>query len=1287
MKTSSIISTLAVALAASADLAVAGGAGSKPAALGKIQNVVLLVLENRSFDNMLGWWARTRTGVDGFPDKACNVLKATNTTICANDRAIYINKDPNHETIEVTEEHYGLGVDTLTAAEKGLFPDMSGFIDVNAKTWNTTDPAIVRQAIDGYNPKNVPITVALAQEFAVFDRWFCSMPGPTYPNRLFLYSATAAGETVNRLFEIVKGFPQKSIFGAMEDNKLTWKNYFGLIPTSIFMQDTRQLGDLASKLKPMSEFYEDARNGKLPNLSLIDPILFQVPGFQANDNHPPHNVARGEALVKNMYEALRRSPQWNTTAFIITYDENGGFYDHVPPPYRGVPSPDAASSASPVFRFDRLGARVPTLVISPWVRKGRVVNRPANPPAPTSEFEHSSIAATLRKLFAWKGAPLTAREAWAGSFEYLFEEVGSQPRTDAPWTLPDAPALDQDLAPEETEDDDSVEEYGALKDVYESLRIPQKLRRSPDGHATGVLKMASTNGLTPNSVARPPGSSPALGARAMPPRPGASNPTSPAVRPAGTSAKPSPKPAPARPGAPSGRPPNTLPARPGTSAKPTTPTLPPKEPEQYSEYVLYSSGPGLPCHLMKVNVPKFNFSTMVPPLRMIRKVPEPDPAAAAAAAAAAGEEGKDGAGQKKKKELFKKRVRPMFFGAPEEDDGIPVAARMGRKKDPDRFPWALSDFHGEELEGNLEGSQKANYALFIVRAEEAEFEGGKADSGAPLDGFKVKPVSKWYKFSRKPKHTILTAEEAEARMANTKKSEERWFMRAMKKEEDPDEGLEGLKKEEADEVKKMLKRKQFKVVSDSQSSKRRNFNRDGIEEELDYDEVMSDDENPDFGIENEEEAKEAKKREFGDLVKKAKFEDDGALDEVDQRRKKRADAGTKSLKKALKRNERDSVYISDDDQENPYDSNAEATDDDEPDEIVEVIGKEDVGNAGAAAGGASTSAPSSKVGSPSLANATKAKKPTPSPKPGTQPPVDRNLLQVKKEAARSGPGSPSELAGTPPTAASQGSGKSPKPGKPTAGRSPALAAGTAGRSPRPVAGGSGTPRLGGAPSAASGTGTPNITVSSASSTVSTTIKVKLGGGKTPDVSRKAPGASPDLERKRKVEEEAPPSNEPKKIKLKLGGGSSPEIPPPPSTEEIFRKQREDELQRRQAAKMAAAAAGSGRSPTPNIRPAGASSSIGRSPAVGSGANGKASPSVSSRTGTPNVAGDDSNLLQDDDLIQALSGPNPPQTVKEIVAVLRNKISRDPRNKDLLKDMIKRLCHMVNGVFKLNPAAS
>ncbi|CAG8758466.1 4146_t:CDS:2, partial [Ambispora leptoticha] len=128
---------------------------------------------------------------------------------------------------------------------------------------------------------------------------------------------------------------------------------------------------------------------------------------------------------------LRASPQWNNSLLIITYDEHGGFYDNVPPP-SNVPPPDNVTA--PIFNFDRLGIRVPTLLISPWINKGIVVH---NPPKNGSYFEHSSIPATLKKIFDLPSF-LTRRDAWAGTFEYLWDNTNS-PRTDTPTTLPSVP--------------------------------------------------------------------------------------------------------------------------------------------------------------------------------------------------------------------------------------------------------------------------------------------------------------------------------------------------------------------------------------------------------------------------------------------------------------------------------------------------------------------------------------------------------------------------------------------------------------------------------------------------------------------------------------------------------------------------------------------------------------------------------------------------------------------------------------------------------------------------------
>lgn len=137
--------------------------------------------------------------------------------------------------------------------------------------------------------------------------------------------------------------------------------------------------------------------------------------------------------MKNIYEAVRASPQWESTALIITYDEHGGYYDHVPTPLN-IPNPDGIVSTNPPFDFKRSGIRVPTVVVSPWVQKGRVVHRPVNGPTPTSEYEHCSIAATMKKVYNLPQF-LNNRDTWAAPFDDIFDETS--PRTDCPMKLPD----------------------------------------------------------------------------------------------------------------------------------------------------------------------------------------------------------------------------------------------------------------------------------------------------------------------------------------------------------------------------------------------------------------------------------------------------------------------------------------------------------------------------------------------------------------------------------------------------------------------------------------------------------------------------------------------------------------------------------------------------------------------------------------------------------------------------------------------------------------------------------
>ncbi|XP_002455351.2 non-specific phospholipase C6 [Sorghum bicolor] len=407
--------------------------GSARPSTSPIKNVVVLALENRSFDHMLGWMRRLLgLPVDGLTGAECNPNSTNSTTssICVSaDADLVVPDDPGHSFEDVLEQVFGNG--NISAAQ----PSMSGFVRSALSVNALLSSAVMR----AFRPSLLPTFSALAPAFAVFDRWFSSIPGPTQPNRLFLYSATSRGAVAHDKLDLLLGYPQRTIFESLAADGHDFAVYFKTIPTVLFYRRLRALRYAARSFHRYDAAFKDhARRGVLPALSVIEPRYFDLTGTPADDDHPAHDVANGQRLVKDVYEALRASPQWNQTLLIVTYDEHGGFYDHVSTPTAGVPSPDGIRGPPPFFfKFDRLGVRVPTIMVSPWIKKGTVVGRAVGP-TDTSEFEHSSIPATIKKIFNLSSDFLTKRDAWAGTFEHIFTEL-DQPRTDCPETLPEVP--------------------------------------------------------------------------------------------------------------------------------------------------------------------------------------------------------------------------------------------------------------------------------------------------------------------------------------------------------------------------------------------------------------------------------------------------------------------------------------------------------------------------------------------------------------------------------------------------------------------------------------------------------------------------------------------------------------------------------------------------------------------------------------------------------------------------------------------------------------------------------
>lgn len=321
-------------------------------------------MENRSFDHMLGWLKSHRPEIDGLDGTESNRVNASNPAsprVPVSDDAFYVDSDPGHSFQAIREQIFGSDDTSADPAP------MSGF----AQQAEGMAPGMSKTVMSGFNPADLPVYTALANEFAVFDRWFASVPASTQPNRFYVHSATSHGATSNVRKDLIHGFPQKTIFDSLDENGLSFGIYYQNIPAVLFFKSLRKLKHIPKFHDYRLMFKLHAKRGKLPNYAVIEQRYFDVSLTPANDDHPSHDVARGQKLVKEVYETLRASPQWNESALLITYDEHGGFYDHVPTPVSGVPNPDGILGPDPFyFRFDRLGVRVPTILVSPWIEKG-----------------------------------------------------------------------------------------------------------------------------------------------------------------------------------------------------------------------------------------------------------------------------------------------------------------------------------------------------------------------------------------------------------------------------------------------------------------------------------------------------------------------------------------------------------------------------------------------------------------------------------------------------------------------------------------------------------------------------------------------------------------------------------------------------------------------------------------------------------------------------------------------------------------------------------------------------
>lgn len=396
-----------------------------------IKNVVVLVQENLSFDNFAGGLNYNST-IDGLANREyCNPTNITDPNspvVCAKPIAKNVAPDdPDHSIAGGNMQIYGRDHPSSDDA-----PDMRGFVTEQIRSYPDANKKRAAEVINYYTPEHIPVFNAMAENFVLFDRWFASVPGPTNPNRAYLTSGTSHGHGENDNDFLTSSLPQKSVFEQLSDAGISWINYSNtsdFLPDAQFYEWTAKSGKADTNVKPLDQFYKDAASGSLPQFTWINPECCSYMSF-----HPPSPINMGEGFIKSVYEAVRNSPQWNETLFVLTFDEHGGFADHVSPP-ENVPAGDdltytaTAGDGKPFsFAFDRLGVRVPTVLMSPWVGKGLVQNRPTDE---SGDFTHTSILKFVSEL--WNLDSLTPRVDWSPSFKHL---ITNQYR-DSPSKLPE----------------------------------------------------------------------------------------------------------------------------------------------------------------------------------------------------------------------------------------------------------------------------------------------------------------------------------------------------------------------------------------------------------------------------------------------------------------------------------------------------------------------------------------------------------------------------------------------------------------------------------------------------------------------------------------------------------------------------------------------------------------------------------------------------------------------------------------------------------------------------------
>jgi phospholipase C len=396
--------------------------------LGSIEHIVVLMLENRSLDHMLGFLYADSgdvttngqpfdglTGHESNPEQSGQPVTVYRIDPAGSDVYFMPGANPGEGYANTNLQLFGESPppDPGLATNRGFATNFAATLAGVDAHEPVVAGTVATDIMGMYTPDLVPILSGLARGYAVCDRWFSSVPTMTLPNRAFLHAGTSLGDMDDASVMLTA----QSIFGLLSEHGLGWTIYgYNLPPlTRLDFSDTASAAE--SHFGLFKDFQAAAAGGNLPPYAFLEPSW----GSSGNSQHPNYDVAPGEQLIHDVYYAVRNSPAWEQTLLIVTYDEHGGCYDHVPPPVGAVPPDQSAGQFG--FDFTRFGVRVPAVLVSPLIAAGTVFR-----PAGAVPLDHTSVLRTIETR--WHLPALTARDAAAPHVGDVL--TLGRPRTDDP---------------------------------------------------------------------------------------------------------------------------------------------------------------------------------------------------------------------------------------------------------------------------------------------------------------------------------------------------------------------------------------------------------------------------------------------------------------------------------------------------------------------------------------------------------------------------------------------------------------------------------------------------------------------------------------------------------------------------------------------------------------------------------------------------------------------------------------------------------------------------------------